>query len=249
MVRKKYSGKKLYRIRGRVEFVDASGQHYYPLKDTIFERTHLSLWKWFFAIYLFSHAKNGVSAKELERQLGISYKAAWRVGKKIRELVKPEDILLDGIVEVDEAFIGGRKHFKRGKKKSVKHIVVGLVQREGEARAFVASDVSAYTLNNIIVKNVHPFAHVMTDEWSGYMHLSKKYGYQRDFTTHKSRQYVNDLVHTNGVECLWSRLKRCLRGTYHNVSKQHLQGYVDLFVFYWNIRKKSRIFEIMLDKI
>jgi transposase len=144
-------------------FVCSCGKHQTsPKKDTIFENSSSDLYKWFFAIFLFSNSKNGVSAKELQRQLGVTYKCAWRIAKQIRSLFSENTEPFNGTVEVDETYIGGRAKGKRGRGSDKKTPVVGLVEREGSVRAVVTENVKSSTVMPLIKDNVKKGSVVMT---------------------------------------------------------------------------------------
>ena len=220
-------------------FVCSCGKHQLsPKKDTIFENSSTDLYKWFFAIFLFSNSKNGVSAKELQRQLGVTYKCAWRIAKQIRSLFSEDKEPFDGTVEVDETYIGGKAKGKRGRGSDKKTPVVGLVEREGSVRAVVTENVKSSTVMPLIKDNVKKGSVVMTDEFVVYKAVPKA-GYNHHTVNHKSKEYVNGVKHTNTIEGFWSQLKRSVNGTYHAVSPKYLQTYVDEFAYRYNQRKSE----------
>ena len=231
-------------------YVCSCGKHQIsPKKDTIFENSSTDLYKWFFAIFLFSNSKNGVSAKELQRQLGVTYKCAWRIAKQIRSLFSEDTEPFDGTVEVDETYIGGKAKGKRGRGSDKKTPVIGLVEREGSVRAVVTENVKSSTVMPLIKDNVKKGSVVMTDEFVVYQSLTSS-GYEHGTVNHGSKQYVEGIKHTNTIEGFWSQLKRSVNGTYHAVSPKYLQTYVDEFAYRYNQRKsESPLFLGLVEKL
>ena len=227
-------GVKWHPITGRQGFVCSEcDRHVYPLADTIFRKSSTSLWNWFYAIYLFSVAKNGVSAKELERHLGVTYKTAWRMAKQIRLLMEQEALELTGEVEVDETYIGGKR--KVAQKYNNKSAVFGAVERDGMAKAKHVKSTGARVLIPEIQDTIDPKAIIYSDEWQSYKRLNKL-GYTHTTVNHSKLEYVRGTAHTNTIEGFWGQLKRSLDGTYHSVSPKYLQSYVNEFVFRYNLR-------------
>lgn len=243
---KKYPGIKAYRIRTRKSYVTATGKQYHPLHGTIFEKSSTKLTLWFYAIYLFSVSKNGVSAKELQRQLGVTYKCAWRMARSIRSLMESDSDPLSGTIEADETFIGGRTREYKGRFGN-KVSVLGLVERKGRVRAVVAPRETHLVLNHIL-KNVEKGSEIFSDQFGVYKKIVKL-GYGHDSINHKMKEYGRGEVHTNTIEGFWSQLKRSLRGTYGGaISSQHLQLYVDEFSFRYRL-SSSEIFQKMMTRI
>lgn len=211
------------------------GNQLYPTAGTIFHKSSTSLVKWFFAIFLFSMSKNGVAAMELQRQLGVTYKTAWRMAHEIRRLMDEGGDLLKGTVEADETYIGGKRTGKRGRGAAGKTAVVGVLERMGGVRAKVVENVTADSVTRHIRQNVDVTAHVVTDELPVYNYVPK-FGFKHDKVNHGSGEYVNGRIHTNTIEGFWSQVKRSIDGTYHHVSRQHLQNYVNEFSFRYNNR-------------
>lgn len=241
-------GVKWHPITGRKGFVCSEcDRHIYPLADTIFRKSETSLWNWFYAIYQFSVSKNGVSAKELERSLGVTYKTAWRMAKQIRLLMENENDPLGGngdAVEIDETYIGGRRKLKH--KYDNKSIVFGAVERDGRALAVKVKTAGARVLLPLIEGNVAPGAHIHSDEWQAYKTLKRR-GYSHTTVNHAKLEYVRGTAYTNTIEGFWSQLKRSLDGTYHAVSPKYLQSYVDEFTFRYNHRLQP-IFPVLLER-
>lgn len=227
-------GVKWHPITGRQGFVCSEcDRHVYPLADTIFRKSSTSLWNWFYAIYLFSVAKNGVSAKELERHLGVTYKTAWRMAKQIRLLMQQEADKLSGEVEVDETYIGGKA--KQANKYRNKTPVYGVTERGGQAKAVVArGGVNATTAIPFLKAHVEVGSKVMSDESRIYNRVKRDFVHE--YVTHSKEEYVRGNIHTNGIEGFWGNMKNAISGTYHCVSPKYLQSYVNEFVFRYNYR-------------
>ena len=225
------------------------GTHVHPRVDTIFERSRTPLTSWFYAIFLMSATRCGISAKQLERELGVSYKTAWRMFKEIRTLYQDLPNSMSGEIEVDETYIGGRKPGKRGRGAAGKSIVFGLAQRKGDVSATVTPDIKGNTLYPIIKEHVIPNSMVYTDEYRIYNKL-KKHGYKHKRVHHASKVWVAGDAHTNNIEGFWSVLKRGISGVYHAVSQKYLQCYVDEYMFRYNHRKDEKpMFLTVLEKI
>jgi transposase len=227
-------GAKFHRVKGRQCYAcQWCGFQLFPLANTIFRKTTTPLTSWFYGIYLFSVGKNGVSAKELERHLGVTYKTAWRMCRQIRLLMRQESVMLEGIVEADETYIGGkhRRSLHNGKKQTV----FGMVERDGFAKASHVKSSGSRVLIPLIETGFDKNSKIYTDEWSSYKSLTKR-GYSHTTVNHSALEYVRGTVHTNTIEGFWSQLKRSLDGTYHSVSPKYLQLYVDEFVFRYNFR-------------
>lgn len=221
------------------------GYQVHPLADTIFHKSETSLKSWFYAIFLFSKSKNGVAGKELERQLGVTYKTAWRMAKQIRLLMKQEEEPLEGEVEMDETYIGGVRPGKRGRGAAGKTPVFGMVQRKGGIRSMVVPDVRIKTIMPIVLSTVKEGSTISTDEGNNFNRL-KGSGYGHETVKHGKGEYVRGLVHTQTIDGFWSQLKRSINGTYHAVSPKHLQSYVDEFSYRYSKRGLPSLFEPMI---
>jgi transposase len=220
------------------------GAQIYTTAGTIFEKSETSLKSWFFAIFLFAKSKNGVAAKELERQLGVSYKCAHRMGHKIRALMAGKGNPLAGVVEADETYIGG-KRTGMGRGAVGKTPVIGVVERRGEVRAVVVTNANAGNAMNFVRKNVVTTAQVVSDESPIYNYTSK-FGFKHIRVNHSAGEYVVGRAHTNTIEGFWSQLKRSIDGTHHSVSRKYLQNYVDEFAFRYNRRFDGEMFSSLL---
>jgi len=245
-------GKKdcFYPIRGRKCYCCSHcGYQISPTAGTIFHKSETPLKSWLFAMFLISNSKNGVSAMELQRQIGVTYKTAWRMAHQIRKLMQSGGGMLSGIVEADETYIGGKRPGKRGRGAAGKTAVIGVLERGGNVVAKVAENVKTQTLLPNIIANVEKGATVCTDELWSYNPL-KKSGFNHLRVSHAAREYVRGNVHTNSIEGFWSQLKRSINGTFHHVSKQHLQKYVNEFVYRYNLRgSDSPIFAVLSDRL
>lgn len=230
------------------------GHHIYPLAGTIFEKSTTPLDLWFFAMYLMAQTRSGTSAMQLQRMLGVTYKTAWRMFKQIRMLMAQGDgSMLDGIVEIDETFIGGkgknrRFEWQQGVEEKQKQVVMGMVERGGRAYAKHIPNTGKWTLLKQIKDHVSPTARLITDEYYGYTGL-KYHGYNHEFVTHKETYVVGD-IYTQSVENLWSILKRGIYGVYRVVSPKYLQAYIDEYAWRFNNRQYAGgMFERLLNQI
>ena len=192
-------------------------------------------------MYLMSSTRCGISAKQLERELGVTYKTAWRMFHKIRhELMDQNDDQLTGEVEVDEMYVGGSRKYGKGRKPSnPKTPVLGMVERGGRVSAYVVPDKSALALYPQIRKSVASGTSVFTDEHPAYVALDKS-GFVHDSIRHNEGVYVSGNVHTQTIENFWSLVKRGISGVYHAVSAKHLQGYLNEYVWRYNRRNDRR---------
>ena len=214
------------------------GHHIHPMQGTPFERSRTSLQKWFYALYLFTTSRHGVPAKELQRQLGVTYKTAWRMGHEIRKYMGTVDgdPPLDGHVEADETYIGGRRAGgKRGRGAPGKTVVFGMVERGGDVMTRVVPNVRKATLERHILENIKGGATVSTDELKSYARIAR-FGYNHGTVNHSADQWVNGIHHTNSIEGFWSQIKRSIRGTHIHVSRKHLSKYLGEFEFRYNLR-------------
>jgi transposase len=214
------------------------GHHIHPTVDTPFEASRTSLQLWFYAIYLFTTTRHGVSAKELQRQLGVTYKAAWRMGHEIRKHMADVDgeDPLSGIVEVDETYVGGKKKGKRGRGAGGKTVVFGMMERDGKVMTKIVPDAKRNTLQPHIIENVEQGSEIQSDEWFAYRGIAGK-GFEHQTVEHGKGQYAVNGVHVNGIEGYWSMLKKGIRSTHIHVSGKHMEKYTKEFEFRFNSRK------------
>ena len=226
---------RFYRISTRRAYIcQHCNSHVYPCVGTIFEGSRTPLVKWFYAIYLFASSRHGVPAKELERQLGVTYKCAWRMAHKIREFMADMDTgMLFGEVEIDESYIGGHRPGTPGRGAGGKTIVLGMKQRGGSMKAFVIPDAKAATIQPLIDQHVAPGTTIHTDEWWGYRLLTWR-GFDHHKVRHGRGEYARDGIHTNSIENFWARLKLSIRGSHIHVSRKWLHNYIAEFAFRYN---------------
>ncbi len=230
------------------------GHHVYPCAGTIFHKSSTKLTHWFFAMYLMTSTRHGVAAKELERQIGVTYKTAWRMAHELRKLMASADFQgpLSGQVEIDETLIGGvrrgaqRRKGKRSREN--KSTVMGMVERDGMLRAGPIPNIKRKTLEPLIQKNVEPGSTIHTDELKSYQSLHAS-AYRHQTVDHSKGEYVRypniadflggeelEPSHVNTLEGHWGQLKRSIRGTHIHVSDKHLWKYVSEFSYRRNFR-------------
>lgn len=215
---------------------------------TIFHDSHLSLWKWFVASALLCEAKKGMSACQVQRTIGVSYKTAWYLCHRIRAaMVETNTPKLDGKVEMDETYVGGQNSGRgRHRRLENKEIVIGIRQRNGELRLFHSKDVKAKTLAKYIRENVSEDAEVIfTDDYPSYPSAIKRAGMEsrkHKAINHSKRIYVIGDTHTNTIENAFSLFKRGVRGTWHHISAKHLASYLEEMSFRFNNRKNPYLF-------
>ncbi len=240
---------KFHRVTGRPVYAcQYCGHHISPMAGTPFEKSRTPLQKWFYAVYLFTTSRHGVPAKELQRQLSVTYKTAWRMGHEIRKYMGEVDgdDGLSGHVEVDETYIGGRKkgvQFRGGH--LGKTTVFGMVERGGKVITRIVPNRRSSTLTPHIVDNVASGATVSSDEWAAYKNLSRE-GFTHGACDHSNEEWVNGIHHTNTIEGFWSRVKTSIRGTHIHVSKKYLANYLVEFEYRYNMRTNP---SLMFDRL
>jgi transposase len=226
-----------YRIKAeRAYSCQWCGNHLHPTVGTPFEDSRTPLQLWFYAIYLFTTSRHGVPAKELERQLGVTYKCAWRMADQIRKHIANVDgeWPLEGVVEVDETYVGGRKKGDWGGHK--KAVVMGMLQRGGQIMTRALPESTKALLVGNVNQWIKKGSVVYSDELRAYRHLSKE-GYDHAKVKHGSGEYARGPVHVNGLENFWKHLKGSINGTHMAVSKKHLGKYAKEFEFRFNRRE------------
>jgi transposase-like protein len=232
------------------------GDHVYPCSGTIFQDSRTPLTVWFYAIYLFVVTRHGVSGKELQRQLGVTYKTAYRMGMQIRTLMGSVDEFraLKGHVEVDEHFSGGRISRRDGNPRDNKTIIVGLKERGGPIRAEVIPDTTTKTLRKVILENVQPHTTISTDEHHGYRLLSGA-KYNHGTVNHHQKEWAKtgpDGVkhHVAHVESFWRLFKYSVKSTHIHVSAKHMQRYLDEFTFRSTHRQmRNAMFDLVIGAV
>lgn len=215
--------------------------------NTIFHDTHLPLLKWFVAVYLLCESRKGMSANQIKRVLGVSYKTAWFLCHRIRHAMKEINReKLSGTVEMDETFVGGKRHRQAGDAPQAgKETVIGIRQRGGELRFFHAKDVKSGTLAKYIRENIdHKLDAFVTDDFGAYKRavMTTVSVSKHKTVNHRRKEYVHGEVHTNTIESAFSLLKRGIMGTWHTISAKHLQAYLDEMTFRFDRRNESDLF-------
>ena len=248
---------KYFRVKSRAAYSCMyCRQQVYPTAGTIFHKSTVSLQLWYFAIYLMSSTRCGISAKQLEREIGVTYKTAHRMFKQIRTLMGDEgEPPLAGDVEVDETAHGGkpRAYVTRNRlgrvRASYKPTVLGMVERGGRVRARVVSDRGKLTLRGTMREHILPSSMIFTDEWKPYVGTDGEYlGHKR--INHGAKIYVEGDTHTQTVEGFFGLFKNGVRGVYHSVSAQYLQNYLDEYSFRYNRRRSAEpLFYAILNRV
>jgi transposase-like protein len=250
--------RKHYRINGRpVYSCDHCGTQISPMAGTIFEHSSTSLRLWYYAMYLMASTRCGISAKQIQRETGVTYKTAWRMFRQIRSLLSEPEMQLEGsAVEVDEMYYGGRRKRGAGRllraDRDQKTIVVGAVERKGRVVARVVPDSTRETLHGIVKEYVLPSSVVFTDEHQSYTGLEEIPGrnYHHLRIKHEAKVYVMGQVHTQTIEGFWSLVKRGIGGVYHSVSQKYLQTYLNEYSFRYNRRDQGNlIFTSILKRV
>lgn len=234
------------------------GHHVHPTAGTIFHKSTTSLTLWFYAVYLMASTRCGISAKQVERELGVTYKTAWRMCHLIRKQLNEGLDPLAGNVEADESYFGGKaKNMHKSKREEKikgrgtvgKTAVFGMVERKGSVKAKVVPDVQKGTLTQEIITHVAPGTHISTDEFKSYGDVAQ-HGYQHGVVVHSLGEYVQGDVHTNTIDGFWSLVKRGLDGVYHQVSPAYLPNYLAEYAFRYNHRNDTTpMFQSFLDRV
>lgn len=252
--------RKHYRVSGRTAYAcDHCGNHIYPLAGTVFEKTTTALKTWFYAMYLMGSTRCGISAKQIQRETGVTYKTAWRMFRQIRSLLSEEGLRLEGsTVEMDEMYHGGKRQRigQRGRPAPGSHKVpvIGMVERRtdgkvGRVVARVAPDAKRETLHGLAKEYILPASTVFTDDYVSYDGL-EQHGYIHKRIRHSAKVYVMGEIHTQTVEGFWSLIKRGIGGVYHNVSAKYLQTYLDEYSFRFNRRDRGNLlFRAILQRV
>src|SRR5713226_3777893 len=223
--------RKHYRVNGRTAYAcDHCGNHIYPLAGTIFEKSSTSLRLWFYAAYLMGSTRCGISAKQIQRETGVTYKTAWRMFRQIRSLLSETDMQLEGAaIEMDEMYVGGKSKGHAGRPMrgdKQKSPVIGMVERStperiGRVKALATPDVTTNQVLGLVHEYVLPESTVFTDEYPVYNRLGARVNAHKRIN-HSSKVYVMGDVHTNTIEGFWSLVKRGIGGVYHQVSQKYL---------------------------
>jgi transposase-like protein len=239
---------KFYRIAKRkVYSCNNCGWQFSPAAGTIFHKSPTPLTIWFYVIYLMAQTRGGISAKQIQRETGVTYKCAWRMCKQVRSMLFEDYDKFSGITEADESYFGGKegnKHFgkrtvsTRGRSIQTKTPVFGLANRGGKLEARTVRNTKTETILPIVWANVQRGSEIHTDEYATY-NILRLAGYTHGVVSHVSGVYVDGDIHTNTIEGFWSQAKNGIRGVYHAVSAKYLQHYLDEYAFRYNHRKDT----------
>ena len=219
-------------------------EQYTVTVGTVFERSKIALNKWLLCNHLLVSSKKGISAHQIHRMLGVTYKTAWFMCHRLREAMKPgpnEGGPLGGpdkFVEVDETFVGGKQKNRARKDVPPKMVVVSLVERDGKARSFHVANIKARDLRGLIVTNVDRSSHLMSDEAAVYTWVGREFASHAK-VNHSAGEYVRGVDHSNTAENFFSIFKRGYVGTYHHMSEAHLHRYTAEFDFRYNTKDIS----------
>lgn len=238
-----------HKIRGRrVYSCELCGNHVSPTANTIFHKSSTPLTLWFYAIYLMASTRAGISAKQLERELGVTYKTAWRMFHQIRSMMGDDTDKLDGEVEIDEMYIGSTAGRRSTAKPHNNAAVFGMVERGGRAKVKYAPKRGKHLIP-MIEKDVHKDATVYSDSYQAYKVLYWK-GYTHHRINHYKKEYVKGHIHTQNVENLWSNMKRGIKGVYRHVDPKYLQNYADEYAFRYSHRNDFQpMFWALMNKV
>lgn len=247
------------KVKGRKSYQCSSCSYQlYPMAETIFEKSTTPLLYWFWAIYMFTTTRNGVAAKELERQFNICYKTALRMAPQIKILIGSRtQKVMTGIIEADETFLGMKvknmhKHKRdelRNLTRENKTIVLGMLERGGELITEVIPDTFGGTIKPILKERIAPESILVTDGGMAYRGIHKD-NIKHYIVNHEKDEYVRGILHTNSLEGFWAQVKRTILSTHIHVSRKHLQKYLDECAFrYMNRDKQDQMFDTILSRV
>lgn len=249
---------KHYRRHDRPAYsCDICGADVSPMAGTILDHSSTSPRLWFYAMFIMASTRCGISARQLERELGVTYKTAWRIFKQIRSMLADDVVLEGSSVEVDESYFGGKdknRHWDkksggRGRGATGKTPVFGMVERHGKVIATVVPDVSRATILPRVREKVLPRSLVYSDELPTYNPLHRM-GYEHKRVHHATKVYVQGEAHTNTIEGFWSLVKRGIGGVNHSVSAKYLQTYLNEYAFRYNRREEEQpMFQAFLAQV
>jgi len=258
--------RKFHRTTTRASYTcDTCGLHIHPQKGTIFERSSTSLHLWFYAMYLMASTRCGISAKQMERELGVTYKQAHKMMKRIRTLMGDDGEPLSGDVEIDETSWGGKPRKPHGATRfqtigeanrraqgaahtNAKPTVLGMVERGGRIRFRVIESRHGAVLSRAVNANVNPDSIIFTDDWASYKPLRRRY-IDHKVINHSEGIYVRGDVYTNTIEGAFGNMKTGMRGVYKKVSPRYLQSYLDEYAWRHNAKREGHaLFTQLLDR-
>ncbi|HEU0074431.1 MAG TPA: IS1595 family transposase [Dehalococcoidia bacterium] len=245
-------GRVISRILKRDQFdCDSCRYQFSVTAGTIFHDSKLPLWKWFLATYIMTESRKGVSANQMKRMLGVSYKTAWYLCHRIRSAMGDASAeMLKGIVEADETYVGGKLRGRHNRKWTAnKTMVLGAIQRGGNVRLRTGKVNNRKTLHAFVKSVVDDDAEaIYTDEWWGYKGIGDE-NTRHETVNHKEDEWVRGDVHTNSVESVWSLFKRSIIGSYHSLSEKHMDAYLDEMAWRFNNRHNEYLFRDTLIKL
>jgi transposase len=253
--------RKHHRVGNRTAYAcDHCGNHIFPLAGTIFHKSPTPLRLWFYAMYLMGSTRCGISAKQIQRETGVTYKTAWRMFKQIRSLLSDNDLKLSGTTEIDETYVGGKRKGEKGRPMRgdrKKTPVVGIVERNGKVVAKVIPAVTRESITGMVKDHVAAGSTVYSDEYQSYTLIGRLYDddgkfldYKHETVKHGADEFVRGDVHTNSVEGFWALVKNGLRGVYHQVSPEYLQNYLNEYAFRYNHRfEGNQQFKRILERV
>lgn len=235
-------GRSIYKVSARHKHeCNACRYQFSVTAGTIFHRTHLPLQKWLIATLLIVNAKKGISAKQLERDLNVTYKTAWYLAHRIRRAMKDSEIIskMQGIIQIDDTYVGGKAHRKRGRGAANKTVCGGVLERGGWVPAKALENASASELCRPVRQSVDPdkVQMICADEWSGYNQLRREFYLQR--VNHSAGEYARGDLHVNTIEGFWAIFKRGIVGSFHNVSRKYMPPYLDEFAYRYSWTAKG----------
>lgn len=247
---------KHHRVTGRPAYAcDRCGHHEHPMAGTIFQNTRVPLIDWFHAIWLMSMNKAGTSAEQLKREIGVTYKTAWRMLHQIRSMMEAPDEQLTGEVEIDETFIHPNpyKRSTAGKKfgydaRRTGSVIFGMVQRGGSVKVWHVQSTGARVLQPLIKQHVAPGTLIHSDGWTAYRKLPTM-GFAHRWTDHGKGEYYTPESYTQNIENVWSHLKRGIKGVYRNVSDKYLQLYAQEYAWRYSHRNDVNMFWSLMGKV
>jgi transposase len=217
---------------------DHCGYNLSPTAGTIFHKSPTPLTIWFYVIYLMAQTRGSISAKQIQRETGVTYKCAWRMCKQIRSMLDEDFAPFGGEVELDESYFGGKGKIVRGRGAEKKTAVFGIAQRNGKLEARTVKNVRRKTIMPLVDANIQKGTQIYTDEFKVYDALPAM-GYKHDTVPHAEKVYVLGNVHVNTLEGFWSQAKNGIRGVYHAVSAKYLQHYLNEYAFRYNHRNDT----------